>query len=102
MVVLPWWVVIALCSDSKVQSLHCAVTVAGAAGGFGGGVFVLVGDVSPYDPPCFHTCMKTWRDLVFAQVYAENAADGHDAVEEGSVVGCGGGNGDTASLSRGS
>lgn len=40
--------------------------------------------------------------LVFAQVDAEDAADGHDAVEEGSVVGCGGGNGDAASLSRGS
>lgn len=34
--------------------------------GFGGGVFVLVGGVFPYYPPCFHTCMKTWRDLVFA------------------------------------
>jgi len=39
--------------------------------------------------------------LVFAQVDAEDAADGHDAVEEGSVVGCGGGDGDAASLSGG-
>lgn len=36
--------------------------------------------------------------LVFAQVDAEDAADGHDAVEEGAVVGCGGGDGDAASL----
>lgn len=25
------WMVIALCSDSKVQSLHCAVTAAGGS-----------------------------------------------------------------------
>lgn len=52
------WVVIALCSDSRVQSLHCAVTAAdGSRHGAGGagcgrrkeeeavvvGVFVLVG-----------------------------------------------------------
>lgn len=56
--VLPWWVVIALCSDSRVQSLHCAVTAEGGswhgAGGAGCGrrkeeevgvVFVLVGSV---------------------------------------------------------
>lgn len=51
------WVVIALCSDSKVQSLHCAVTAAGGSRNGAGGagcergkeeevvvvVFVLVG-----------------------------------------------------------
>ena len=132
--------VIALCSASRVQSLHCVVHAAvlsvlgwlrrwwgwywlgvgvglpvvlvwvlprivallPVVAGFGGGVFVLVGGVFPYCLPCFHTCIRTWRDLVFAQVYAEDAADGHDAIEEGSVVGCGGGNGDTASLSWGS
>ena len=117
-VVLPWWVVIALCSDSRVQSLHCAVTAAGAAGGFGVGATADSGIVAGGGwlwwcvcagglvfnvfLPCFYTCIRTWRDLVFAQVDTEDAADGHDAVEEGAVVGCGGGNGDAASLSRGS
>lgn len=55
MVVLPWWVVIALCSDCIVLSLRLVLLVVlvwvlprivallPVVAGFGGGVFVLVG-----------------------------------------------------------
>ena len=73
----------------------------GGRGGSGGGVCAGGCRFSPYSAMFFYM-YDYMAGLVFAQVYAEDAADGHDAIEEGAVVGCGGGDGDAASLFRGS